>query len=213
MNLEATDSDLVVLSADQNMRFAIQGLLNRPKAIGIRSVEAKMYVHPERDPGCLLKADAFLRPFVNKYAHALVVFDLEGCGKEKKGREQLEAEVVKNLERSGWDNRAECIVIEPELENWVFSDSREVDAAMGWVGKTPSLRSWLEGQGFFMPAQGKPSPPKEAMEAALRQVRMPRSSSIYVRLAERVGLGRCTDPAFLKFKDVLQTCFPVQNDE
>ena len=41
MNLEAPVSDLVVLSADTNMRFAIQGLLDRPKAMGIRSVEGE----------------------------------------------------------------------------------------------------------------------------------------------------------------------------
>jgi len=213
MNQEASVWDLVVLSADKNMMSAIQGLLNRPKAMGIRSVAAQTYVHPERDPGCLLKAGIFLRPFVQKYAYALVIFDLEGCGKEKKGREELEIEVMKDLERSGWSKRAEAIAIEPELENWVFSNSPEVDAAMGWAGKTPPLRDWLEGQGFFTAGQTKPIRPKEAMEAALRHVRMPRSSSIYGRLAGRVGLGRCTDPALLKFKDVLRSWFPTQQGE
>lgn len=213
MNEGDFESDLVVLSADKNMKFAIQGLLNRPEALGIRPVTVMFYIHPESDPGCLLRADAFLRPFINRFAHAIVVFDREGCGRHQAAREELEDEVRASLLRSGWGDRAESIAIDPELENWVFSDSPEVDAAMGWASRNPTLRSWLKVHNFLMPGQAKPSRPKEAMEAALRHVRMPRSSSIYAQLAGRVGLGRCTDPAFLKLKDRLQSWFPASGNE
>lgn len=213
MSNRAVESDLVVLTADKNMKFAIQGLLNRPKAIGMRTVKSAFYIHPESDPGCLRRADAFLRPFINRFAHAIVMFDREGCGREQSTREDLEAKVEWDLSQSGWGDRALAIVIDPELENWVFSDSPEVDTAIGWAGKAPPLRFWLEEHQFLMPGQIKPSRPKEAMEAALRHARMPRSSSIYAQLAERVGLGRCTDSAFLKLKKSLQLWFPVQRRE
>jgi hypothetical protein len=213
MNQDATVSDLVVLTADKNMRFMLEGLLSRPKALSIRPVIAVFYIHPERDPGCLLRADAFLRPFVNQFHHAIVMFDREGCGKQKKSRQELEEEVLSNLSLSGWGDRATAIVIDPELENWVFSDSPEVDAVIGWAANTPPLRSWLEEKNFLTPGQIKPLHPKEAMESALRHVRMARSSSIYKQLAEQVGLGRCTDQAFLKLKDVLQSWFPVLEDK
>lgn len=213
MNESAYASDLVVLAADKNMKFAIQGLLNRPEALGIRPVSSVFYIHPESDPGCLLRADAFLRPFINRFARAIVMFDREGCGREQNTREELEREVTSGLSRSGWGDRASVIVIDPELENWVFSDSPEVDTAIGWAGRNPSLRSWLERQNYLMVGQVKPSRPKEALEAALRHVRMPRSSSIYGQLAERVGLGRCTDRAFLNLKQRLQSWFPVPERE
>lgn len=38
MNEAMYDADLVVLTADKNMKFAMQGLLNRPEALGIRSI-------------------------------------------------------------------------------------------------------------------------------------------------------------------------------
>jgi len=207
------DHDLVVLTADKNMKFALQGLLNRSEALQIRPITVLFYIHPESDPGCLLRADAFLRPFINQFAHAIVIFDREGCGRQHKMREELEEEVFSGLLRSGWVDRASVIVIDPELENWVFSDSPEVDVAMGWAGRDPSLRSWLKAQGFIMSGQAKPSRPKEAMEAALRHVRMPRSSSIYGQLAERVGLTRCTDRAFIKLINTLQPWFPAMNKE
>ena len=209
MNDFAYESDLVVLTADKNMQFAVKGLLDRPRDIGIRPIRADFYSHPERDPGCRLRSDTFLRPFVKRSAFAIVIFDREGCGKHNKSRKELESEVSSRLAISGWKDRSTCITIDPELENWVFSDSPEVDDAVGWSGKTPSLRVWLEERGFLTPNQLKPSRPKEAMEAALRQVRLPRSSSIYAGLAERVGLGRCTDEAFLKLKNTLQSWFPV----
>jgi hypothetical protein len=209
MNECAYESDLVVLTADKNMKFAMEGLLNRPQALGVRPISAVYYIHPESDPGCLLHADAFLRPFVRRFAHAIVMFDQDGCGKDKRTRGELEQQLALELSRSGWAERAAVIVIDPELENWVFSNSSEVDAAMGWSRNNPSLRTWLVEQNYLAAGEIKPVRPKEAMEAALRHVRMPRSSSIYGNLAQHVGIGRCTDGAFQKLKATLREWFPA----
>jgi hypothetical protein len=209
MNECVYESDLVVLTADKNMKFSMEGLLSRPQALAVRPLAAVFYIHPESDPGCLLHADAFLRPFVKRFAHAIVMFDREGCGKDKITRGELEQQVASALSRSGWADRAAVIVIDPELENWVFSESPEVDTAMGWKGNNPPLRKWLEEQNYLVAGEVKPARPKEAMEAALRHVRMPRSSSIYGNLARHVGFWRCTDGAFRKLKATLRAWFPV----
>lgn len=209
MKEEARPSDLVVLTADKNMKFAMEGLLSRPQALAVRPLSPVYYIHPERDPGCLLHSDAFLRPFVRRFSHAIVMFDREGCGQETRTRADLERHVESELSRSGWGDRAAVIVIDPELEDWVFSDSTEVDAAMGWKGKNPTLRIWLETQRYLKVGGIKPARPKEAMEAALRHVRMPRSSSIYGDLGRQVGFGRCTDSAFHKLKATLREWFSV----
>lgn len=80
----AFESDLVVLTADKNMQFTVKGLLGRPKDIGIRPIRADFYIHPERDPGCRLRSDNFLRPFIKLAAFVIVIFDREGCGKHNK---------------------------------------------------------------------------------------------------------------------------------
>jgi len=136
------------------------------------------------------------------------MFDREGCGKDLKPRLDLEAEVEARLQRSGWDNRASAIVLDPELECWVWSGSPKVDRALGWIGRTPTLRAWLLERGFVKEDAIKPSRPKEAMEAALREVRQPRSSAIYEDLATNVSLQRCTDPAFTKLRTTRQAWFP-----
>jgi hypothetical protein len=189
------------------MEFAVRGLLNRSKALMVREVVSDIYVHPENDPGCLLHGHDFLRSFVNRYAHALVILDREGCGQERFSRETLESNIEERLSQTGWDHRAAAIVIDPELEVWVWSDSPHVDSVLGWEGKQPDLRSWLIIQGFSSSRQIKPNRPKEAVQEALRLVRKQRSSSLYLQLAEKVSLDRCFDRAFIKFKMTLNDWF------
>lgn len=200
--------DLVVLVADKNMEHALKGLLNRPPALGIRSLSFDLFVHPRHDPGCLNEAHNFLRSFVQSYNHALVVFDHQGCGQEQIDPEMLSAQVRQRLAGSGWNERAEVIVLVPELEVWVWSPSPHVEACLGWSGHHPSLHEWLTETGHRRPGAPKPDRPKEAMEAALRQVRRPRSSSIYLELAQKVSLSGHSEPAFLRLVGALQRWFP-----
>ena len=199
--------DLVVLVSDKNMEFAVRGLLSRHLALGIREVLSDLFVHPHHDPGCLLEGHDFLRLYKSSHKHALVMLDREGSGQEQLSREALEQRVEGFLAQAGWGDRACAIVIDPELEVWVWSDSPSVDTVMGWEGKQPALRAWLLQEGLLSPDQIKPNRPKEAVEQALRLVSRPRSSSRYLELAERVSLERCTDQAFIKFKHTLRAWF------
>jgi hypothetical protein len=206
----APTKDLIVLVADQDMLFSLRGLLSRPASLGIRAVEYDVYPHPHHDPACLLEAHDFLRPFVRSYARALVVFDREGCGQEQKPRDELERIVEMHLARNGWDVRAAAIAIDPELENWVWSNSPQVDLALGWRGRQPSLWEWLVHDGFTQVRYQKPTRPKEAMEKALRKSNKSHSSSVFRQLAETVGVEACVDPAFNKLRDTLRVWFPIQ---
>jgi len=69
------------------------------------------------------------------------------------------------------------------------------------------LRDWLAETGHWPPDTPKPPRPKEAMEAALRQVRKPRSWAIYLELAQAVSLQGHSEPAFRRFTDALQRRF------
>lgn len=202
--------DLVLLLADKNMQFAVNGILSRPQSLSIRPVTWDSFVHPESDPGCLLRADAFLRLFLNRYSHAIVILDREGCGRQHLPREELEAQVEESLAQCGWNDRAVAMVIDPELENWVWSDSSEVERILGWSGQEQPLRQWLSAKGFIDAGSMKPPRPKEAMQEVLRFVRKPRSSALYLQLAQRVGFSRCEDPAFHKLKETLRSWFPAE---
>lgn len=113
--------------------------------------------------------------------------------------------------KSPWGERARTIVLSPELEAWVWSDSPHVDDVAGWKGRRPRLRSWLMEQGWLDGKASKPARPKEAFQAALRAAGRARSSSLYQRIAERVSVQQCTDSSFLEFRNTLQHWFPHEH--
>jgi hypothetical protein len=202
-----TRKDLIVLVADKNMEYTVRGVLQRHQALDIHPLDYEIYLHTHRDPGCLLEGHDFLCPFVNQFKHALIMLDHHGCGQEDSSRKDLEQGLEDSLSSSGWGDRAAAIVIDPELENWIWSESPEVEFALGWKGKSPPLRAWLDDEGYLKEKEHKPSPPKDALEKALYHVRKPRSSSIYSQVAKTVSLKRCQDPAFLKLKEKLVQWF------
>jgi hypothetical protein len=190
------------------MEASLRGLLSRSQSLQFRQVTSDLFVHPDRDPGCLLRSHDFLRPFASRYEHALVVLDQKGCGQEETERDGLEAAIETRLGEVGWENRAAAVVVAPELESWVWSDSPLVDRALGWEGRTVGLRDWLREEGLLEVGSTKPAEPKRAVELVLRTVRTPRSSAIYLALARSVSTQRCTDPAFAKLRRCLREWFP-----
>ena len=201
--------DLVVLVADKDMEFTLKGLLSRYNSLNIRDISQSydIFVHPQRDPGCYKQCVDFLRPFTKEYKYALVFFDHEGSGQEKRTREEIETELEQNLKDSGWQKNASVIIFEPELEIWVWSDSPQVERILGWEDSNNNLRTWLRQNNLFTESEIKPARPKEVMEAALRKAKKPRSSSVYQQLAEKVSFKNCKDYSFQKFKRVVHNWF------
>lgn len=203
---------LLVLVADLDIENAVLGLLSRHQSLGIRELkDFDIHRHPNRDGGCRSGAELFLAPSSGLYDRVMVIFDHEGCGEEKRTREEIEADLEKRLSETGWGDRNAVVCIKPELEAWVWSTSAQVAMKLGWNKQPTKLRDWLVNKGFIACNAIKPEQPKEALEAVLREVGRSRSASIYKELAESVSLNKCTDPAFGKFKSTLQKWFPVQH--
>lgn len=197
--------DLVVLVADKDAEQTLNALLSeRQQSLGIRPIDYDIFVHPERDGGVRSQCAEFLRPYTNEYHYALVVFDYEGCGTLDPVK-QLEANLESKLSESGWKERASVIIIEPELENWVFSPSPAVVHIIA-DGKREIYFKHLNR--VSRTQQGKPNHPKELMQAIMREARVQRSSALFSELAKRVSLRGCQDPAFQKLLKVLQGWFP-----
>lgn len=202
--------DLVVLVSDSQMKQLVGTLLTkRTPALGCQAVTYDLAVHPEKDTGCVNRPDGILASFRNTHRHALVLFDREGCGQEDKSRVELETAVEKLLSKT-WADRARAVVIDPELENWVWMRSMHVPAALGWNDPDRTVFEWLvEQERLEGVDQPKPERPKEAVEAVLRHVRKPRSGAIYAAIAEKASMTHCIDPAFQKFRDTLREWFPL----
>jgi len=208
MSQDEPQHDLILLTAGKNEEMTLRGIFSRPEALGIRPVVVHYIRHPEHDPGCALRAPDLLRPFLRSHRYALVICDHDGSGRENLPRTDLERHIEQHLAQSGWTGRSAAIVVNPELEIWVWSDSAEVDAELGWAGREPNLRQWLRTEGLLPGDSLKPTQPKETLHKALQMARKPRSSSLYRQLAQKVSFKRCTDPAFEKLKKTLKDWFP-----
>ena len=182
-------------------------MFNAPRKLGIRPISPQIDVlHGTNDPGMLNEAAQYLRKDANLYDYALVLFDREGCGREELPAEELESLVQERLDANGWKERSAVIVIDPELEEWVWSDSPHVPTVIGLERDT--LASVLNN--YPKSENGKPRPPKIALETALKRTRRPRSSDIYKELAGKVSYTRCKDGAFQRLLSVLRSWFPPE---
>jgi hypothetical protein len=209
----AAKRELFVVVADLDTESAIGSLLLRGHSLGICRIGfdrgQDILRHPGRDAGCCEGCIEALRPALRTHVHALALFDREGSGREADSREVIERDLEQRLSRTGWGDCARVVVLDPELESWVWASSPHVAAELGWP--TPrSLRRFLRSGGWLpRPDDSKPPRPKEALEAALVAAGIRRSPYLFRALAEKVGrLGDCTDPAFMKFLGVLRAWFP-----
>lgn len=198
--------DLVVVVADKPTEQALAALLARHQALGIRPIRFGIRVHPHRDPGCYATAHELAAAFAHEAEHALVVFDRAWDGAPSEDRAELQEHVVARL-RGTWGDRGACVVIDPELEVWVWSASPHVAEVLGWRDRQQELRPWLEQSGLWPPNRPKPTDPKEAFRRAVRQARVLPSAAQFGRLAAAVSVRGCVDPAFNQLLTVLRGWF------
>ncbi|MDD9873632.1 MAG: hypothetical protein OXU65_09085 [Deltaproteobacteria bacterium] len=146
------------------------------------------------DSVCRESAPGVLRSYHVEYLHALVVFDLKGSGRLNQGK--IETTVREELQRNGWNgrrrDRAAVVVIDPEIEEWIWSI---VDVLPSWVrdvlGKTGRDKKWFKA------------------EISRKRSGLPKrtTSQWYGEWAAKLP-GNCQDPAFQKLMTTLQRWFP-----
>ena len=157
------------------------------------------------DPGVYCRAHLLLEPYQRSHTYAVVVLDTAWEGSP--GATVIAAEIENNL-GNRWKDFV-VIVIDPELEAWIWQDSQHVEKAFHYKGP-PSLREWLQHLGDWPPDLSKPSAPKATVEKVLRHTRTPRSAAVYQNVVKRISVANCTDGAFRKLTEQLQTWFPVE---
>lgn len=189
--------DLVLLVPDKNTEFTLRGALTRHQALGIRQIDFGILVEQGRDGGVRRRGVQVLNVLRSQFSHAAMVMDYEGSGADVSARE-LEAHLDGALS-DAWGNRAKAIVIEPEVDAWMWGAETHLRSTMNW-NFAEGIRAWLKSQSFHFAEDGKPTHPKEALEAAFRRAKVPRSSARYEHVAQRISLTNCRDAAFLRLR-------------
>ena len=201
--------DLIILFADQDTKNLLDGLLPRIHRIeNLREFTYDIRVHVNRDNGVLNDGASFLRNFLSTHNFAIAIFDFEGCGQENnKTRGEIELSLELNLVKHGWpSDNCVTIVIEPEVENWIWVNSPHLPSSIDW-SMSEDIYQWLENQKFISTGQLKPNRPKEAFEAALRICGVARSPALYKAIASRASYKHCQEASFWKLIGALRTWF------
>lgn len=121
---------------------------------------------------------------------------------------QVRNEIAARLSQNGWQQRSEVIVIDPELEVWLWQDSPHLEKALAFAGG--SLRSHLQQTGAWPAGEPKPTAPKETIQALVKAQRPLKTKVVYTRIARAISTHGCTDPAFGLFSATLRRWFPLE---
>lgn len=200
--------DLLCWVPDADIQAVLQVILeNRRESIQMRQVTFDIFRHKQRDPGLFATGVSLLSESQRNYHHVLIILDAAWEGAPRNLQQALDGKIT----QAGLQDWAQAVVIDPELEVWVWSQFRHVAEALGWKGGVKSMSLWLMQRGLLNPKDTKPKDPKKAAEEVLRYVGKPRSSSIYRELAKKVGLRNCTDKSFQRFAKTLREWFPLSS--
>jgi hypothetical protein len=201
------------LVADLQCAATVRGLFGRQhvhSSLGCAAFEfdpdQDLVVEPTNDPGVWKKAHIILRPRRATHEHAIVILDKAWEGSPEV--EAIERDISGNLQQVGWGRaRFAVVVINPELENWIWQDNVHVDGAFGHR-RPPSLRAKLAEAGLWPQGEPKPPDPKRAVEVVNQWYRFGPPSPVFKEIASRVSVRGCVDTAFNKMRTALQDWFP-----
>jgi hypothetical protein len=200
-------NELIILVPCIDIETVLDTLLTyRTNDLKITPINFKILRHPNRDSGCCKDAVNSIRPFIKSYKYALVVFDKHGSGKDEDVKKNIEETIEEELGKNGWKDKCACIVIEPELENWVWVKSDHIAHSLGWKN-WKELYSWLIKEKHWTEGNPKPKDPKDAMDTVLRICQKRHSASIFKNITQNVTFESCIDTSFFKLKTVLNRWF------
>ena len=208
--------DCIFLLADLGMVAAFKGFFSRQgfyHALGT----APFHVDPQldiicdragNDPGVYTRAHELLRTYQSSHRYAVIVLDNAWEGSP--GVEKIRANISINMELVGWQiNRFVVIVIDPELESWMWQDNPHVARAFGFSLR-PSLRDWLCKQALWPADSPKPPDPKLAFEKTLKVSKAKIPSVVFKKICSGISFKYCVDDAFGLLKHTLQKWFPYE---
>ena len=206
--------DCVFLLADGTMEAMFKAFLGRQQSHGSLGCGAfsfdpgKDLVVDARDndPGVFRRAHQFLDPYRTTHRHAVVVLDNAWEGSP--GVNAIMEGIGKRLAQSGWDQqRYAVIVIEPELEAWIWQDNQHVETAFRYCGP-PTLRVFLQQSNHWPAGQPKPSDPKAAVEHVVKRCQPGPKLVTFRKIMGKVSVRGCVDPAFQRLAAALRQWFP-----
>jgi len=237
---------LVIMTADGQCKATLRGFFERKKfylSLGCGPIELDdetfdpendIVVHPGKDPGVWSDPQKVLFSTGKVYEKALIILDhaWEGAPPADQLIERIKTLVEKEAKLE--PHRFEVILIEPELEAWIWQRNQQVVDAFGFKGNEAALWNLFEDKSLlldqdeeehrFVPANAlggqppawpmanpKPENPKGLVEALKSHCRSGPPSEIFSEISSHISVKNCGDEAFQLLRAKLREWFPKPN--
>jgi hypothetical protein len=167
----------------------------------------------DTDGGIWKHAGNNLRPFRDKYEHAVVILDADFV--PHPGADVLHQDISAAMVQSGWSpERFVVVVIQPELEAWLWAPNLNVAQAFGH-GDFGRLRAALEREHLWNPGEAKPHDLKAARDRAAKlggkRTGGPIFKGVFSAIS-RAACVRCEERGFIALRTALQGWFPRERE-
>ena len=194
-----------MLCADSHAEAILQEVFRRSKEIGVDMERPNIHRRGGETDGWVRKYGVgTLRTQRHVYSHGLLIFDHQGCGDRRSGPE-IEAELDDQL-AANWGDQAKAIVIEPEVEAWLWGMTESLHAIPKLSGA--DLNQWLRSR---HPWPKKPVDPKDHLQALFRDYRAKYCGDNFRLVAQQASLNdqHCLCRSYRRFVSILRTWFPL----
>jgi hypothetical protein len=238
---------LLILTADYECVATLRGFFERRdfhKKLGCGPIqlggiffdsERDIRVHPGHDSGVSKDPQLVLLPERNRYDKALVILDQAWSGAPDADEIVANIETIAEHEARWQRERFEVILIQPELEAWIWQRNIHVCEAFEFSGSENELWDLLSLRSLeldsrskkhvFVPVDTlaalapawslqdpKPTNPKGVVEALTRHCGSGPASGVFNEIARTIGVRNCVDKSFHKMRDALCRWFPSQRE-
>jgi hypothetical protein len=209
--------DLIAVVPDGAIEQVVTNLLEqRVSQLGISKIKFEVKKDIFHDNSSEAATVDLLRGYIRTHRYALVIRDLEGSGWENDGAAELEAAFRDRIRANGWPDRVEVIALEPEIEAWLRFDSAAFQSLIEQQARSKKPANGAAVSRIVASATqanggatgNKPKRPKEVFESVLAEFGIPRSNSLYGRLAKQEVLSGCRVGSFNRFSQILTGWFP-----
>ena len=142
--------ELVILVADGTIEAVFRAFFGRERwDLTLQCAQFDLWPEEDifhdplhTDGGVHKSAQELLRPYLNTHSRAMVVLDQQFGGGLPAA--EVRQDILARLYQNGWNDRCEVVVIDPELEVWLWQISPHVERALMFSGG--SLRQHLPEQ-------------------------------------------------------------------
>ena len=212
--------DCVFFTADSTMKQAILGFMSRNDRFAHYNLgtapftfepNEDLFSSATMDPGTYTTGEELLKPFRNTHRHAVLMLDADWDGSP--GADNIRNDLTDRILASGWSADAfKVIVIDPELEAWIWQRNQRVATALKFGSVAEMVKAVHDAKIDWPNGNAKPSRPKEALEAVTTRKRgIGYSSALHRSITATVTLVGCQDAAFLELRHTLQVWFPMED--